>query len=156
MLHLKLLLCMKHTLLLMVLALGICHINVSAQTKRPSTAKRTTTTKTTQQGGQVMKFKQVAEDGYVWYKLKRGNLYGARDADGNIIIPIKYKDISYNCMDRWGTHWFVVSDNLGIGVYSREGDCIISTEMEYSSVSNPYTDECSNLWFNYWKKWRDC
>ena len=66
---------MKQRLLLMVLALGMLGINVSAQIKKQSTAKRTTTAHSTntQQGGQIMKFRQVSRDGYIWYRLKRGN-----------------------------------------------------------------------------------
>lgn len=124
---------MKRTILLMVLALGMCSINVSAQTKRP-TAKRTTTSKATQQGGQVMKFKQVAEDGYVWYKLKRGNLYGARDAEGNNIIPIKYSFIEYRVSEYSGTHFFYVAEGEYKGAYTREGTLVIPINRHYTGV----------------------
>ena len=141
---------MKQKVLMMVLALGMLCINVSAQTKKQSTAKRTTTTRSTnsQQGGQVMKFKQVGEDGYVWYKLKRGSLCGARDAEGNNIIPIKYDDVAYICAiekyahndgsyerDRQdGKHYFNVTKGKAKGVYTREGRLVISTDKNYGSI----------------------
>ncbi len=55
-----------------------------------------------------MKFRQVGEDGYIWYMLKRGNLFGARDLEGNNIIPIQYSSVSYHCDDRFGVHCFYV------------------------------------------------
>ena len=141
---------MKQTLLLMVLALGLCSINVSAQTRKQSTTKRTTTARSSnsQQGGQVMKFKQVGEDGYVWYKLKRGNLCGARDAEGNNIIPIQYDDVTYVCeIERYayndgsytnycqdGKHYFLVTKGNAKGTYTREGRLVVSTDRNYKSV----------------------
>ena len=59
----------QKALLLMVIVFGICSINVCAQTKKSvrgtTTHTKRTTTSSTQLGGQVMKFKQVADDGYV-------------------------------------------------------------------------------------------
>lgn len=123
-------------LLLMVLTLGMCSINVSAQVKKQSTAKRTTTARSTntQQGGQVMKFRQVGEDGYIWYKLKRGNLYGVRDADGNNIIPIKYNEVSYLCSETFGTHYFIVKSGDFCGGYTRQGTLVVSPARHYTSL----------------------
>ena len=128
---------MKQTLLIMVLALGMCSINMSAQTKKQSTTKRTTTSRSTnsQQGGQIMKFRQVGEDGYIWYKIKRGNLFGARDAEGNNIIPIKYTDVSYHCDDRFGVHCFYVKNGDFQGAYTRQGTLVIPPERHYVKVN---------------------
>lgn len=52
--------------------------------------------------------REVGEDGFIWYKLKKGNLYGAADIDGNTIIPIKYSDVDYRSDDVLGTHYFRV------------------------------------------------
>ena len=123
---------MKPSLLLIVLTLGMFSINGSAQTKKQNVKGRTTYS--TQQGGQVMKFRQVAEDGYVWYKLKQGNLYGARDADGNDIIPIRYDEVEYNCSNISGWHYFRVKCGEYNGAYTREGTCVIATERQYSLV----------------------
>ena len=131
--------------LLMVLSWGMCSINVNAQAKRQSATKRTTPIRSAnaQQGGQIMKFKQVGEDGYVWYKLKRGNLCGARDAEGNNIIPIKYDDITYVCtIEKYaynykgkdGKHYFEVSMGRTKGAYTREGRLVISTDKNYTSI----------------------
>ena len=141
---------MKQKVLLVVLALGMFSINVSSQAKKQSTAKRTTTVRSTnsQQGGQVMKFRQVGDDGYIWYKLKRGNLCGARDAEGNNIIPIKYDDVTYVCdIKKYahddgfynsgrqdGVHYFSVKKGGYMGVYTREGTLVVSTERKYKRV----------------------
>ena len=125
---------MKKVILMMVLALGMCSINGSAQTKKQSTTKRATTSRSTnsRQGGQVMKFRQVGNDGYIWLKLKRGNLYGVRDDNGNTIIPIKYDDIIYCCEE--GKNYFIVNSNGCQGIYSIEGDYIIKTDKGYKKI----------------------
>jgi hypothetical protein len=81
-----------------------------------------------------MKFKQTGEDGYVWYKLKQGNLYGARDAEGNNIIPIKYTDINYCCDKDRGKHWFLIKKGPYSGAYTREGRMVISVDRHYSDI----------------------
>lgn len=112
--------------ILMMLAFGTCSINSAAQAKRQQT-----TTRSTQQRGQVMKFKQVAEDGYVWYKLKRGNFYGVRDSEGKDIIPIKYDEVNYYCGE---THWFRVKKGKFQGAYTRQGTLVVSSDKHYVSV----------------------
>ena len=123
---------MKKTLLILLLALGMCSINVSAQTRKQNTTRRATTTRSTQQSGQVMKFKQTGEDGYVWYKLKQGNLYGARDAEGNNIIPIKYDKVEYNTSKISGYHYFTVEKGNYKGTFTREGTMVISPDKHYN------------------------
>ena len=83
-----------------------------------------------------MKFRQVGKDGYIWYKLKRGNLYGARDNDGNDIIPIKYTDVEYMCNERDGTHWFKVQQDKGgtLPLDSRGGQIPESQQPSYPSI----------------------
>ena len=127
---------MKQTLLLVILTLGMCSINVSAQTKKQFSVKRTATARSTktQQGGQVMKFRQVGKDGYIWYKLKKGNLFGARDAEGNNIIPIKYNEVDYHCADAFGTHYFIVKSGDFKGGYTRQGTLVVSPERHYTSL----------------------
>ena len=118
----------------MMLVLVICSISVSAQTKKQSTTSRTTT-RPSQQGEEVMKFKQVADDGYVWYKLKRGNLYGVRDSEGNNIIPIKYTFVEYRTSEYNGTHFFYVANGEYKGAYTREGTCVIPINRHYTGIS---------------------
>jgi len=118
----------------LILALGMFSISVTAQTKKQNTTRRTTT-RSTRQSGQVMKFRQVANDGYVWYKLKRGNLYGVRDADGNNIIPIKYDGgVVYHCFESEGSHYFLVKSGDFWGAYTRQGTLIVSPARKYTSL----------------------
>ena len=127
---------MKKTLLFLVLVLGMTSFNVSAQTKKQSTFKRSTSARSAnpQQGGQVMKFRQVGKDGYIWYKLKRGNLFGVRDLEGNNIIPIKYNSVSYYCDDISGLHCFYVKKGDFEGAYTRQGTLVVSPERHYVKV----------------------
>ena len=122
---------MKQTFLLMVLALGICSINGSAQTKKQNTP-RMSNSRSTQQDDQVMKFRQVEADGYVWFKLKRGNLFGARDSDGNNIIPVKYDKVEYHTSEISGYHYFTVKKGDYEGAFTREGTLVISPDKHYN------------------------
>ena len=69
---------MKQLLLLMVLALGMCSINVNAQTKRP-VRKATSQTKTiaSVSDESISKEKRIGIDGFVWFLVKKGKQYGA-------------------------------------------------------------------------------
>lgn len=120
---------MKQTLLLMVLALGMCSINVCAQTKKRTPVKKTMTTKTA--AATTTKERQVGSDGYIWYKLKKGNLYGAQDIDGRIIIPVKYNDVYYSCGQ---IRYFHVELGDYEGIYTRKGKLIISTDKHFTFV----------------------
>ena len=117
---------MKQSLSLMVLALGMYSANVAAQA--------------TQQNGQstqITEFRHEEKDGYVWYKLKQGNLFGARDSEGNNIIPIKYNEVSYH--NDWYNliyqiHYFSVKSGEYEGAYTRQGTQVVSPEKHYKSV----------------------
>ena len=124
---------MKQTIFLLVLALVMCSHNVCAQQKKQSATKRTTMGHSTnsQQGEQIMKFRYVGEDGYVWYKLKRGNHYGVRDSEGNDIISIKYDEVNYVCNETKGFHYFKVKKDNFEGAFTREGTMVISPERRY-------------------------
>ena len=84
----------KHTLILVFLTFGlfcISGINGLAQTKKrvPSRKSNTAITHT------VTKTREVGEDGFIWYKLKKGNLYGVQDIEGKEIVPVKFDHIDY-------------------------------------------------------------
>lgn len=121
---------MKQTLLLMVLALGMISINVSAQTKKRTPAKRITSAKTS--ATTTTKTREVGDDGFIWYKLKCGNLYGVQDLDGNIIIPIKFDKIRYIDLH---TRYFEVKSGDYEGVYTRKGQLIVSTDRHFTKIS---------------------
>lgn len=82
----------------------------------------------------IKKMREVGEDGFIWYKLKKGNLYGAADIDRNTIIPIKYERLHYYCSDFNGTHYFSVWIGPYEGAYTRRGRCIISPDRHFKSV----------------------
>ena len=82
-------------------------LQISAQQRRKTIPQRRTTASVKKGTPQtIKKMREVGEDGFIWYKLKKGNLYGAADIDGNTIIPIKYSDVGYSCFDDDGTHYF--------------------------------------------------
>ncbi len=118
---------MKQTLLL-VLALGMFCINMSAQTKKRTPVKKSTTTKPS-----ITKERKVGNDGYIWYRLKIGNLYGAIDIDGNIIVPTQYNDIEYVNHGR-GDHYFKVLKGDYYGVYTRLGHIVLSTDKHFTHI----------------------
>ena len=94
----------------------------------------------------------IEEDGFVWYKLCENGLYGATDASGKTIIPIRYSDVTYRCQDvniykeESGYHYFEVEDkNDYQGVYSREGTSIIPVNRRYTDID---LEREENKW--YW------
>ena len=46
--------------------------------------------------GQITRERKVGDDGFVWYKVKKGGLYGAEDSNGKTIIPSIYKYVYYS------------------------------------------------------------
>ena len=105
-------------------------VQVSAQQRKTGQRRATTSVRKTSQ--KVIKTRQVGDDGFVWYKLKKGNKYGATDVEGNIIIPIKYSSLFYHT-DTFGSHFYVTSGDFQ-GVYSRLGKCIISPDKHFVSI----------------------
>lgn len=124
---------MKNNILL-VLMMFLC-LQISAQQRRKTIPQRRTTASVKKGTPQtIKKMREVGEDGFIWYKLKKGNLYGAADIDGNTIIPIKYSDVDYRSDDVLGTHYFRVKKGDYEGIYSPKGRCIISPDRHFTSV----------------------
>ena len=72
-------------------------LQVNAQQRRKAVPQRRTTTSVKKNNPQaIKKTRKVGEDGFIWYELQKGNLYGAADIEGNIIIPIMFSRIFYN------------------------------------------------------------
>ena len=110
-------------------------LQISAQQRRKNIPQRRTTASVKNGTPQtIKKMREVGEDGFIWYKLKKGSLYGAADIDGNTIIPIKYSDVGYCCYDYDGTHYFRVEKGDYKGIYSPKGRCIISPDRHFTSV----------------------
>ena len=119
---------------LVFLMMFLC-LQISAQQRRKTIPQRRTMTSVKKGTPQtIKKMREVGEDGFIWYKLQKGNLYGAADIDGNTIIPIKYNSIHYSCYDFNGTHCFYVKTGDYAGVYTRLGKCIIPLEKHFTSV----------------------
>lgn len=119
---------------LVFLMMFLC-LQISAQQRRKTIPQRRTMTSVKKGTPQtIKKMREVGEDGFIWYKLQKGNLYGAADIDGNTIIPIKYNSIHYSCYDFNGTHCFYVKTGDYEGVYTRLGKCIIPLEKHFTSV----------------------
>ena len=119
---------------LVFLMMFLC-LQISAQQRRKTIPQRRTTASVKKGTPQtIKKMREVGEDGFIWYKLKKGNLYGAADIDGNTIIPIKYSDVDYRSDDVLGTHYFRVKKGDYEGIYSPKGRCIISPDRHFTSV----------------------
>ena len=136
---------MKRKLLLMVLTLGMFSINVSAQTKRQTPVKKATTRPTT---ATTTKERQVGSDGYIWYRLKKGNLYGAQNIEGKEIIPIKYTKIEYKSSI---VRYFYVENGDFAGIYTRKGSVVVSTDRHYTSISSGFVDIRCVIGKVFWK-----
>ena len=110
-------------------------LQISAQQRRKTIPQRRTTASVKKGTPQtIKKMREVGEDGFIWYKLKKGSLYGAADIDGNTIIPIKYSDVDYCCLVGDETHFFTVKKGDYKGIYSPKGRCIISPDRHFTSV----------------------
>lgn len=121
-------------IILVFLMMFLC-LQISAQQRRKNIPQRRTTASVKNGTPQtIKKMREVGEDGFIWYKLKKGSLYGAADIDGNTIIPIKYSDVGYCCYDYDGTHYFRVEKGDYKVIYSPKGRCIISPDRHFTSV----------------------
>ena len=143
---------MKQTFLLIVLTLGMCSINVSAQKK---------------------KYK-IEDDGFEWYKIfdykngedkegaqdKYGNsiiplqkdisvlyyngffcihnrtteLQGVTDKQGNLIVPIEYNSATPHSGDNYPIPYISVKKGDYKGVYDIYGKCIIPVNRQYKDI----------------------
>ena len=120
--------------ILVFLMMFLC-LQISAQQRRKTIPQRRTTASVKKGTPQtIKKMREVGEDGFIWYKLQKGNLYGAADIDGNTIIPIKYSDVDYCCLVGDETHYFNVKKGDYEGIYSPKGRCIISPDRHFTSV----------------------
>ena len=102
---------MKQTLLLMVLALGMLSINMSAQNQRKY---------------------EIEDDGFEWYQISRnepgkGPYVGAQDKYGNTIIPQKYGLVKYEK----GVFVVMSKENLKYGALDKKGNIIVPTEYDF-------------------------
>ena len=121
-------------IILVFFVMFLC-LQISAQQRRKTIPQRRTTASVKKGTPQtIKKMREVGEDGFIWYKLKKGSLYGAADIDGNTIIPIKYSDVGYCCYDGDGTHYFRVKKGDYDGIFSPKGRCIISPDRHFTSV----------------------
>ena len=121
-------------IILVFFVMFLC-LQISAQQRRKTIPQRRTTASVKKGTPQtIKKMREVGEDGFIWYKLKKGSLYGAADIDGNTIIPIKYSDVDYCCLVGDETHFFTVKKGDYEGIYSPKGRCIISPDRHFTSV----------------------
>lgn len=108
-------------------------IQVNAQQRRKAVTQRRTTTSVKNSNLQaIRKTRKVGDDGYIWYELQKGNLFGAADLEGKIIIPIKYTNIDYCIYDSEHTHFFRVKKGDFVGIYTRYGNSIIPIDKHFT------------------------
>ena len=125
------------------------YIQVNAQQRRKAVTQRRTTTSVKKNNPQaIKKTRKVGEDGFIWYELRKGGLYGAADIDGKTIIPIKYTGLDYWCNSHNGTHYFKVKNGDYKGVYTRRGSCIMSPDKHFTDVTI-YSEEQSGKVYLY-------
>lgn len=130
---------MKQIIIILVLSLGMCSINVSAQTKKPV---RKTNTQMKAKAKLIPKDSreyQVEDDGFEWYKVCKNGKYGAESRDGKLIIPTEYEYVYYhsetsNSFYRYPAY-FKVGLGGSMGAYSVLGKCIIPITRHYTGIS---------------------
>lgn len=119
--------------------------------------------------GQITRERNVGYDGFVWYEVKKGELYGAEDSNGKTIIPSIYKRVSYRGDRTYGRYShqkgvFVVKHpklcdkmtNYGFyenfeAVYNQNGECVIPFERGYTDITPTIQDKRSTpkLWYKF-------
>lgn len=112
---------------LVFLMMFLC-LQISAQQRRISSTVKNGTSQT------IKRIRKVGEDGFIWYRLQKGNLYGVADTDGNTIIPVRYRNIEYCCYENDGTHYFNVKSGDYVGIFTPNGRCIISPDRHFTSA----------------------
>ncbi len=117
---------MKQTLLLIVLTLGMTETSFSKQLTGVLPSNNSSKV--------LKKTKQLESDGFIWYKIKGGNYYGAQNEKGEYIIPIKYDEINYVSSPKESTCFFKVKSNNYLGSYSTNGIYSIKIESHFSSI----------------------
>ena len=89
----------------------------------------------------------TGEDGFKYYKVTRNHRIGVKDLDGNVIVPIKMKEIYYNYRfnkqcDK--ERWFLCRcyDNKYMEVYNASNSrCIIGDDLGFVEVNRLYLDK---------------
>ena len=148
---------MKQTLLLLVLALGICNINGIAQSKKQSTAVRSNKPKSTQIKKPVSKsttqtktvskdsreYRVCKYDGYEWYEICKNGKHGAENRNGILIVPIEYDKVEYDVVNVISGEPAGFYTQIGAyeGYYNLEGKCIIPYTRHYTSVSKHHDND---------------
>ena len=85
----------------------------------------------------IPKEQEIKEkDGTIWYRIFRNGKFGAKDINGNEIIPAEYKKVSYYYHDgEYVSRGFKVIDNSFCeGFYSITGKNVIPISRGYSHV----------------------
>ena len=80
--------------------------------------------------------KITEKDGTIWYRIFRDGKFGAKDINGNEIIPAEYKEVSYYYHDgEYISRGFkVIDNNFCEGFYNITGKNVIPISRGYSHV----------------------
>lgn len=98
----------------------------------------------------IEKTLETGADGFKYYKIKKGNLAGVEDLDGNILVPILYDNVYYIVDSDYGTHFFKTKKDPYVGAYSPEGKEIIPIDRKYTSIRlySPLQDMGGRIYAN--------
>lgn len=123
----------------------------TAPVRRTTAPARRTTTAAKPAEPQVTAERLVGEDGTEWFRTKKGDLYGAVDAQGNTIVPIAYDKVTYKVALAMGTRYFEAMKKVNgqehLAAYSPRGKCIIPIDRQYTFIHMSWTGNRNYICF---------
>lgn len=121
----------QNVIILIVLALGVCSISISAQTKKQTPVKKTKVCIP-----KNSKEYRVEMDGFEWYKVRKDGKVGAEDRNGKVLVPCEYDDVGYNnsaAVDGVPSGFWAYKSKYK-GWYDYDGKCIIPYTRKYTNI----------------------
>lgn len=80
----------------------------------------------------IRKYRQVEDDGFVWYNLKKSGFNGIESSDGKQILPPEYGFIHYD--DDSGNFEVECEGGCHEGILTKDGSWLIPLNREYEKI----------------------
>jgi hypothetical protein len=86
---------------------------------------------------------------YLWYRTNINGKCGAEDANGKVMVPANYSNVTY--MSGLRLSGFIVNDGENVGFYNQNGICLIPTQRGYKRIKTSCTNKSQDF-FTFWKE----